>query len=202
MGLDVGVEARGGGRVAGPVTSDGQLPGQVDNRSKCRDQQIVSLVRHHRSDRDKSNNGVVTAKRRRDGIITGSHDPDALRLDAVISDHDPPGCLARDHDAGGSGQRGALARAENVRLRGVETGFQSKRLVHQRDERRAGSERAGLGQRAEGKPIEDNRPPGTAASITSAVVRCTPLGNGKPSPRSRISTCQPSRRSSWMMRRS
>jgi hypothetical protein len=91
------------------------------------------------------------------GIIARSHNADALRLDAVISDHDPRGCLARDHHARGSGQRRALALAEDVRLRGVETGFQSKRLVHQRDERRAGSERAGLGQGPERKPIEDNR---------------------------------------------
>ena len=41
------------------------------------------------------------------------------------------------HDTRGSGQRGALALAKDVRLRGVETGFQSTRLVHQRDERRA-----------------------------------------------------------------
>jgi hypothetical protein len=42
-------------------------------------------------------------------------------------------------------------------LRGVETGFQSKRLMHQRDERRPKSKRAGLGQRPERKPIKDNR---------------------------------------------
>jgi hypothetical protein len=42
-------------------------------------------------------------------------------------------------------------------LRGLETGFQSKRLVHQRDERRARSERAALGQHPERKPIENNR---------------------------------------------
>ena len=78
-------------------------------------------------------------------------------MDAVISDHDPSGGLARDHDARGSGQRGALAFAKDVGLRGVEAGVPSQRLVHQRDERPAGSERAGLWQCPERKPIEDNR---------------------------------------------
>ena len=107
--------------------------------------------------REKPNNVVAAATRRRHGVITWSHNAEALRLDAVLSDHDPPGCLARDHDARGSGKRGALALAKDVRLRSVETGFQSKRLVHQGDERPARSERAGLGQGPEGKPIEDDR---------------------------------------------
>jgi hypothetical protein len=37
-----------------------------------RDQQIVSFAWHHRSDREKPNNDVVAAKRRRNGIITRS----------------------------------------------------------------------------------------------------------------------------------
>jgi hypothetical protein len=44
VGRDVGVEPRSGGQVAGPVTSDGQPPGQVGNRGNCRDQQIVSFA--------------------------------------------------------------------------------------------------------------------------------------------------------------
>jgi len=47
VGRDIGVEPRSGGQVAGPVTSDGQPPGQVGNRSNCRDQQIVSFAWHH-----------------------------------------------------------------------------------------------------------------------------------------------------------
>jgi hypothetical protein len=42
-------------------------------------------------------------------------------------------------------------------LRSLETGFQGNRLVHQRDERRARSERAALGQHPERKPIENSR---------------------------------------------
>ena len=39
VGGDVGVEPPSGGQVAGPVTSDGQPPGQVGNRSGGRSQQ-------------------------------------------------------------------------------------------------------------------------------------------------------------------
>jgi hypothetical protein len=54
----------------------------------------------------------ATATRRRHGITAWSHNADALRLDPIISVHDPRGSLARDHDARGSGQRGALALAK------------------------------------------------------------------------------------------
>jgi hypothetical protein len=70
---DIGVEPRSDGHIAGPVASDGQLPRKVGNRSKWPDQQIVSFAWHHRSDREKPNNGVVAAKRRRSGITTWSH---------------------------------------------------------------------------------------------------------------------------------
>jgi NAD(P)-dependent dehydrogenase (short-subunit alcohol dehydrogenase family) len=48
-------------RVRSP--SDGQPPGQVGNRSKRRDQQVVSFVWYDRSDREKPHNGVVAATR-------------------------------------------------------------------------------------------------------------------------------------------
>ena len=51
----------------------------------------------------------------------------------------------------------ASAARKTSLLRGLETGFQSNRLVRQRDERRARSEGAALGQHPERKPIENNR---------------------------------------------
>ena len=73
---------------------------------------------------------IIAAKRWRNRIITRSHNADALSRDVVITDHDPGGCLTRDHDARGSSERGTLALAESVCLLGVETGVQSERLMH------------------------------------------------------------------------
>jgi hypothetical protein len=82
MGRNVSLEARSGGHVARPVTSDGQPPGQVGNHSDCRDQQIVSFVWHHRSDRERPNNGLVAATGRRHGIITWSQT--LMRCDGTL----------------------------------------------------------------------------------------------------------------------
>src|SRR5262245_42165368 len=155
-GRDIGVEPRSGGRVAGPVTNDGQPPSQIRNSSECCDQQIVSLAWHHRSDRKKLHERTVAATHQRHGIVAWPHDVDAPGLDAVVSNHDPRRHLARDHNSRGSGQRSTLALAKDVSLCGIKTGFLSKRLVHQGDKRRARSERAGLGERPKGKPIENN----------------------------------------------
>jgi hypothetical protein len=177
--------------------------GRVVNRSKCRDQHIVSLIWYHRSDREKPDNGVVATTRGWDLVIPWSNDGDALSLDVVISDHSTSSRLARNHDARGSRQRCTLALAKKVRLPGIETGIVGERLVHQRDKRRSGSEDAGFRESSERKTVEDNRTSArTADRVISAIARCAPFGNGKPFPRSRTSTSQPSRRSSWMMRRS
>src|SRR5262245_33314167 len=124
MGLDVSIELRGGGRIAGPVTCDRQPPGHLVKRGKRRDQQIVSFDRQHRTDREKSNDAVIAAKRWRNRIITRSHNADALSRNVVITDHDSGGCLTRDHDAGSSSKRGALGLAEGVCLLCAKIGIQ------------------------------------------------------------------------------
>jgi hypothetical protein len=82
-----------------------------------------------------------------------SHNADAPRLDAVISDQ---ASLVTTTRAAAASAARSLSRKTSP-LRGLETGFQSNRLVYQRDERRARSERAAVGQHPERKPIENNR---------------------------------------------
>src|SRR4029078_11016292 len=80
----------------------------------------------------------------------------APKRNAVVGNEKPAGCLARGHNARGSIERGTLAVAEELRLRDVDTGIESKRQVHERDERGAEPECTGLGECSEGKPIENN----------------------------------------------
>jgi hypothetical protein len=127
IGLNVSVELRGSGRIAGSVTRDRQSPGHLLKRGNRRDEQIVSFDRQHRTDREKPNETIIAAMRWRNRIITRSHNTDALSRDAVITDHDPGGCVARDHHARGSSERSALALAEGVCLLGVGTGVQRRR---------------------------------------------------------------------------
>jgi hypothetical protein len=70
--------------------------------------------RDDRTDCEKTNDAAVAARRWPNGIITRSHNADALRRDVVVSHHDPRGCLTRDDDARGSSERGALGLAEGI----------------------------------------------------------------------------------------
>src|SRR5690349_9907836 len=145
VGSDIGIELRGGGRIARTVTSNRQPPGHVGKRGKRRNQQVVTFDRHYRADREEPNEAVIAAKRARNGIITWAHNVNALRWDVVVSNHDACGRLTRDHDTRGGGERDALGLAENVRLCDIKAWVQSERLVHQRNEWRAGSESSCLG---------------------------------------------------------
>ena len=154
MGRNVGVESAAAARLQ-VRHQRWSAAGQVAKRSNCRDQQIVSFVWHHRSDERSRTTACCCHPPEIAGSLPGRT---TLMhwLDAVISDHDPS-VASLVTMTRGSGSAACLCLAEDLRLRGIKTGFQRKRLVHQRDEGRAKSERAGLGQGPERKPVENNR---------------------------------------------
>jgi hypothetical protein len=54
-------------------------------------------------------------------------------------------------------ERGVLGLTEDFCLYGFKRGIQGKRLMHQSDQRCAGSVCTGLGQCSEGQPVDDGR---------------------------------------------
>jgi len=110
-------------------------------------------------------------ERRHLGAVVLNSDSPTLPTSLLLKTAELLARPALDHDARSSGQRGALALAKDVRLRGLETGFQSKRLVHRCDERRARSERAALGQPSERKPIENSVAPDRRGPFWLVVCR-------------------------------